>query len=56
MKLEAYEGDSYALEGCFTEFDDGSEVLGLTFKWRSDPGMLKDGSFDLEVWQMKDFT
>ncbi|KAI9773627.1 MAG: hypothetical protein M1840_006901 [Geoglossum simile] len=31
-KLEMYEGDSYALEGCLIKFEDSSQVLELTFK------------------------
>ncbi|KAI9775772.1 MAG: hypothetical protein M1839_000900 [Geoglossum umbratile] len=54
--LETYEGDSYALEGCLIKFENGTRMLGLTFKWKGDLGVLKDDSFDLRDWQTRDFA
>jgi hypothetical protein len=51
----AYEGEMYILEDCLIELQDGSQILGSTFKWRGDEALLKEGPFDLKDWQMKNF-
>jgi len=52
-KLEAYEGEIYVLENCLIKLQDGSQILGSTFKWRGDQRHLREGSFDLKDWKMK---
>lgn len=50
--LQAYETDRYLKVRCFVEFEDGTEVIGNTFKWRGDKAELKEGKFDLKDWKM----
>ena len=50
--LEAYETDHYLRIGCIVEFEDGTEAIGNTFKWRGDKTELKEGEFNLKDWKM----
>lgn len=50
--LQAYETDRYLKIGCIVEFEDGTEVIGNTFKWRGDKTELKEGDFNLKDWKM----
>ncbi|OBT42037.1 hypothetical protein VE00_07447 [Pseudogymnoascus sp. WSF 3629] len=50
--LQAYETDRYVRTGCIVEFEDGTEVIGNTFKWRGDKTELKEGDFSLKDWKM----
>lgn len=38
--------------GCIVEFEDGTEVVGNTFKWRGDKTELKEGLFNLKDWKI----
>jgi gamma-glutamylcyclotransferase (GGCT)/AIG2-like uncharacterized protein YtfP len=55
-KLKAYEGENYAEAECRIEFQDGSRVLGTTFKWKGDSSVLREGTFDLKDWQMRELV
>ncbi|KAH0565384.1 hypothetical protein GP486_001218 [Trichoglossum hirsutum] len=52
--LEDYETGHYENNVCLISFEDGTKVVGRTFKWRPGKGDLKEGFFDLRGWQMKD--
>lgn len=51
-RLKSYETDNYKISACRIEFEDGSTVLGRTFKWNADKSLLKEGTFDLKDWKM----
>ena len=51
--LEAYETDHYATKACMIRFKDGREILGKTFAWAQDEGLLKEGTFDLKDLQLE---
>ncbi|OBT82117.1 hypothetical protein VE02_09470 [Pseudogymnoascus sp. 03VT05] len=50
--LQAYETDRYLRVGCIVEFEDGTEVVGSTFKRCGDKTELKEGDFDLKDWKI----
>lgn len=50
--LQAYETDRYVQIGCIVEFEDGTEVVGNTFKWCRDKTELKKVEFNLKDWKM----
>ncbi|PYI09169.1 hypothetical protein BO78DRAFT_46599 [Aspergillus sclerotiicarbonarius CBS 121057] len=52
-RLVEYETDMYRKKGCLIEFKDGSKVPGVTFVWNADPGLLRDGGFDLKDWLLE---
>ena len=51
--LEAYEADHYAITACMVRFKDCRKILGQTFAWAQDEGLLKDGTFDLKDLQLE---
>lgn len=50
-KLQYYETSRYAPHAVQIEFEDGTHAQGCTFLWVGDEGQLKEGGFDLGVWQ-----
>ncbi|OBT61275.1 hypothetical protein VE03_09379 [Pseudogymnoascus sp. 23342-1-I1] len=50
--LEAYETDRYLRIGCIIEFEDGTEAIRSTFKWRGNKMELKEGEFNLKDWKL----
>lgn len=53
-RLQVYETDNYGPWACMIKLRDGRNVGGKVFKWRVDKALLKEGSFDLKDWQMRD--
>ncbi|RDW59553.1 hypothetical protein BP6252_12640 [Coleophoma cylindrospora] len=51
--LKYYETEVYKIKGCTIKFNNGTEVPGKTFIYNGDKSLLKEGSFDLKDWQMK---
>lgn len=52
-RLQVYETDNYVPRGCMIKLQDGRNIGGKIFKWRADKALLKEGSFDLKDWQMR---
>lgn len=52
-RLQVYESDNYDPRGCMITFQDGRKVGGKVFKWSENKALLKEGSFDLKDWQMR---
>lgn len=58
-RLSAYETGMYRIEACRIYFEDvagdgdGSTVMGKTFAWNADKGLLREGRFDLKDWVMR---
>lgn len=52
-KLIQYEISAYRLQECRVEFYNGSSVMGKTFIWNGDQRLLREGSFDLKDWKLK---
>jgi len=51
--LKYYETEAYKVKGCNIKLGDGTEAPGETFIYNGDSNLLKEGSFDLKDWQMK---
>jgi gamma-glutamylcyclotransferase (GGCT)/AIG2-like uncharacterized protein YtfP len=52
-RLTSYETDAYKLQNCLIEFELGRSVRGRTFVWNGDTGLLRQGTFDLKDWLLK---
>jgi gamma-glutamylcyclotransferase (GGCT)/AIG2-like uncharacterized protein YtfP len=52
-RLTLYETDAYKLQNCLIEFEHGRSVQGKTFVWNGDTGLLRQGTFDLKDWLLK---
>lgn len=51
-KLAHYETNNYKEHRCIIRLQGGGRISGTTFEWSEDVDDLKDGSFDLNDWQM----
>jgi hypothetical protein len=51
--LARYETEFYKVKGCMNKLADGREVAGKTFIWNAGKELLKEGSFNLRDWRMK---
>jgi gamma-glutamylcyclotransferase (GGCT)/AIG2-like uncharacterized protein YtfP len=52
-RLIRYETSAYQIQKCFIEFEDGTSVVGKTFTWNADMQLLREGTFDLKDWLLK---
>lgn len=52
-RLQVYESDNYEPRGCMIKLQDGRKVGGKVFKWSENKALLKEGSFDLKDWQLR---
>ncbi|KAM0223443.1 hypothetical protein ACHAPA_006720 [Fusarium lateritium] len=55
-KLAYYETNAYELAPCLIHFTDGKEplqVFGKTFMYTGDAQALKDGRFDVKLWELQ---
>ncbi|KAF4996808.1 hypothetical protein FGRMN_4284 [Fusarium graminum] len=55
-KLAYYETNAYELAPCLIQFTDGNEpsqIVGRTFMYAGDAQALKDGRFDIKLWELQ---
>lgn len=52
-RLIAYETNAYKLQECRLELQNGSSIMGKMFVWDGDSEFLREGSFDLKDWMLK---
>lgn len=52
-RLDHYGTDAYETQSCLIELDDGTDVIGRTYLWKSqDEQGLRDGDFDPREWRL----
>ena len=52
-QLAAYETDMYRVNGCIVHFADRSRAAGVTFVCNGGVSLLKEGTFCLKDWVIK---
>lgn len=52
-RLIKYETTAYRIEDCWIKLERGSSVRGKIFVWDGDLKSLREGSFDLKDWILK---